>query len=873
MKKIYFSLIALGLLALSSACTKEQDVVIPENNEGTITISASIEEPTKTTYDPVSGEFSWTDGDYISYIVKSSTSGKYNRYTYSTQNSGSTASFSGDAPSGEWSAVDYAFYPYNGDAAGGYDHNTFDKVDATTFQAFIYGVIKAYPERLKGIVPMIGKKTGTDANGTVEHYHFYPVTGILKLSFTGLPSTANQIRISTPDAATYPLRGTFNIDTSREIPEIKASDIASGKGARDQWLNFVYSSSSDAFYIPIPTGTIPAGDLTISVVNYTNGTAQSYYTTVTNKKDIVINRGEITELPTITIPSLKVKLSGTASDPKATFYFSGDVAYVKYGRNMTNSGTGGGNSGTVSTSGSSIDLRHDFNYKYPLYYQAYNSSDEPLESIQRIDYWGINATGISEICKQFTSAIGDIGLADTNTVGHRVPRFTNNAPFSATTPTITFAVSDDITKGNIVVTEFCGVEGKVYAKYEDYTFKESDNTTPKKDAPQINVLKEVFCTVGGNEYKLVDSGDYTPGARFAVKSTVYGTPNVYDKDANLVCWGQYVKLYSSATVEGPSVEYFFDAVPHTYTVAGDQVSVFGGSATWDATLTANDLVYSSATHLYSKTFTVPASIDAVTFKVAQDHAWTNSWGSGSGNYTATKDHTGYDATLTVNFNENTGAVSHSYSYSSDYILHVKQEELAAATTTKWGTNRSVWCTKDFIQLADADGYKRFMIPQTLIDATNDLYYKGENGCEVKLSFSPVTATTNYYYKTNGFEIVPETGSYTSEKRVWVQSNLVETLYAYMWQSDNESNNNGWDTCAMQSNGAKYDSKPWYYRVIPASTDKLIISWGGRSEGNENERTVTPFTIDSSKSQYYYVTYNNNTYYKGQIFATPWTEES
>lgn len=534
MKRVCINLLAI--LAVAVSCNKEKDVETISGN-GSHSISATIvEDDTKTTY-TTDGAFSWVSGDKISYIVKSSSTNKYDRYQYSTTGSGSNVTFSGTAPSGEWSAIDYAFYPYIGDS--GYTGNTLDKVSSTTFQAQLYGTIKAYSDRLKGIVPMIGKKVSTDPSGTVDNYHFYPVTGVLKLSFSGLPATASQIRLDVPAAATYPLNGIFNIDTSREIPEIKATDVATGYAQK--YLNFDYSSANDVFYIPLPTGTIPAGALSVSV---SDGTDNLY--SVTNKTDIVISRGVITELPSITVPSIKVKIYGSADDPKAAIYFSGDVAYVKYSSTMT---TNYGPSNTCSTSGTILSLPKGYNYKWPFQYQAYNSSDETIGDLQILYYYSITTTGISEVCKQFTSATSDIGLSDS-----KVPSFTNNDPFSATTPTITFEVSDDTTKGSIMVTEFCGISGKVYASYVDY---QTASGTPDQEPPQIVTNNEVFCTAGGNDYTLKEGSNAT--ARFAVKTTKYGTPTVYGQNADLVCWGTYVGLYSTAaSAWGPRVTYFFD---------------------------------------------------------------------------------------------------------------------------------------------------------------------------------------------------------------------------------------------------------------------------------------------------------------------------
>lgn len=541
MKKILLSLLAIAVVFVS--CKKEASSVAPSQSSKTITISASCDDVTKSTYTEA-GVFSWVYGDEIGYVLKKDSSpNNYDRNTFYTAGSGSTATFTGSVSSG-YSHVGLCVYPkirkigdlVNNDAA--FVNNTFDIDNTqTTLKGVLAGTIKAYPDRLKGIIPMIGVRSEVDASGTVEHYHFYSVTGILKVSFTGLPATASQIRLTVPDAATYPLNGTFNIDTERAIPEIKATDVSTGYELK--YLNFDYAGSDDTFYIPIPTGTIPAGKLTVSV---TDGTNVLY--AVTNKQDIELVRGEITELPSITVPSVKVKVTGTPTSPKAQFFFSGDVAYIKYGNTMTLAYEP---SKTVSTSGTVVDLNHNYNYKWPLQYQAYNSSNEEIGGLQIIYYYTLTDTGISEVCKQFTSATTDIGLSDS-----KVPAYTKNA-MGGDAPTITFEVSDDATKGNIIVSEFCGVHGKVYGCYVDY---ETSTGTPVKNYPQIETFNGVFCTVGENDYMLKEGNNAV--ARFAVKTTIKGTPSVYGVAADIACWGEYVGLYGGSAGWGPFVRWFFD---------------------------------------------------------------------------------------------------------------------------------------------------------------------------------------------------------------------------------------------------------------------------------------------------------------------------
>ena len=549
MKKIYLGL--LTVIAVFVSCNKESDI---ESISGITlhTISATIDEDNaKATYNS-EGVFSWQSGDIISYIVRNTGDNKYNRYQYNTTGSGATASFSGEPANATWAAADYAYYPYDG--TSGYTNNTLGVPAATTMQAQLYGTIKAYPDRLKGIVPMIGKKVSTDASGTLDHYHFYPVTGVLKLSFTGIPATATQIRLDVPNAATYPLNGVFNVDTERAIPEIKATDVVTGYSLK--YLNFDYSGSDDTFYIPLPTGTIPAGKLTVSVSDGTN----SLYSVV-NQEDIIITRGEITALPSITVPSVKVKISGTATTPTATFFFSGDVAKVKYAAGMSSPSIG---SATISTSGTTINMPNNgYSFLFYFKYQAYNSSDEKVGSETELRYWALDASDQSIICQTFNPSIGISVNSSTSTLTHTAPFADYN------TASITFAPSDNPSLGNVMITEFCGVSGKAYGNYVQLYYsggwKASDN--PIITMNNAYNMAHPFCKVGGTPYYFHGNA-YNQETTFRVRTKKYNTnPAEYysvspwSLDCELACWNTSVGLSSSNSTWDSPLHITYYVVP------------------------------------------------------------------------------------------------------------------------------------------------------------------------------------------------------------------------------------------------------------------------------------------------------------------------
>ena len=89
-----------------------------------------------------------------------------------------------------------------------------------------------------------------------------------------------------------------------------------------------------------------------------------------------------------------------------------------------------------------------------------------------------------------------------------------------------------------------------------------------------------------------------------------------------------------------------------FTIAGDDTTIFGTD--WDPSNTDNDMVKQDD-GTFLKNYTITSSVN-IQFKVAQDHAWTNSWGDAnslSGNYEYSIPHAG---TLHISFDPATGDI-------------------------------------------------------------------------------------------------------------------------------------------------------------------------------------------------------------------------
>ena len=192
---------------------------------------------------------------------------------------------------------------------------------------------------------------------------------------------------------------------------------------------------------------------------------------------------------------------------------------------------------------------------------------------------------------------------------------------------------------------------------------------------------------------------------------------------------------------------------------------------------------------------------------------------------------------------------------SPYYLKVRDEGLAAASSLKWAANRTVWIDAEYSSIGtetiDSKTYNTFILPLACVGASTDVYYKGENACEVKLTFTPVSGTKEYLYKTDGFEIIPIAGSYTLNdgKRIWGCAEGVNDLRMHVWGTTN-MNTGDWawgNMKQMTKVPAKYNSKNWFYYAIPdgETSGNYIFVWNETGNQTDNIESVS-----LSASHYY-----------------------
>ncbi|MCR5017334.1 MAG: hypothetical protein K6A64_00870 [Bacteroidales bacterium] len=188
-----------------------------------------------------------------------------------------------------------------------------------------------------------------------------------------------------------------------------------------------------------------------------------------------------------------------------------------------------------------------------LYWYTYTSDGTLLMEGCRRFYYLIPTDGTA-LTKTFTAPTSAECKAAGST---RTPDFYFNSTYFSkpSVYSMTLAVSDDLTKGNVMVTNFAGVSGKAYGYY---------NASATFFTLFIN---EPFCNVSGTDFYLreyypnvgtSDGQDYRGTARFKLNGTYYGGVN-----NGIACWGGYFGLYTGKNTGeggtcGISVAPFFN---------------------------------------------------------------------------------------------------------------------------------------------------------------------------------------------------------------------------------------------------------------------------------------------------------------------------
>lgn len=467
MKKIFFLTSIVSLLFVS--CTKESGLV-PEVKER-VSLKASIEDLTAKTDYTISGStatFKWSGTEVFGRLIRATSDGTtfttYSTIDYTSTSELDAASgvFSGEDISAGYADSELAIYPINKTNGANVSFPTSGtNFTLTLNESLTYDA--ANP--LKDIVPMIGKLDGSS-------YTFKPLTGVLAIKATNIPSTANKITISSTGKG---LSGTTGLITGQTGSGYKSSlqsqlyDAAAGlpltwfSSAATKSYSFSGLSPANTytFYFPLPTGTL--SDLTVTF--YKDNTV--LYTVTTNT-DITITRGHITPLKLITMPQYKVTVGGTATAPAATFYRENATIFF-----------------TVSASDDELakasyingmKFTHDPNYDNPNTNTYSLTSAAGLSGsglryylhyvVAPVAYKNGNCSAVKDEDIIARGCIPFYFLQNNDILGTYA--YTSTFPWGGDTVSWTFAESNDSAKGNVMLTatSIWSLTGNIYGVYD-----------------------------------------------------------------------------------------------------------------------------------------------------------------------------------------------------------------------------------------------------------------------------------------------------------------------------------------------------------------------------------------------------------------------
>lgn len=450
MKKYIFSAFAFAALLVS--CAKEdspaQNIDTPAN---VVEIRGIINnDDVKTSYD-ISGStayFHWTGTETIGRLWYKSTptpSFGHDAFTSTTSaDSNETALvFSGSESANQ---TDYCMYPiWNNTTKTGIGWRS------SPFDLYLHDTM-AYnsADPLKDLVPMIAKIDGSG------DFVFVPVTGIIAVTVTNLPSTANKITLSSTGKA---LSGYYRLTSTpanyaSNIESVMTNGLTTGIAANagnttgTKTLTFSgLDRGEHVFYFPVSVGTYD--DMTITV--YADETPLQ---TVTTTKSIPVAKGEIKRFPVMDLAkATKVQITGDAN--AAYFHvdtFGPEATSVKFAVATTSDAAlTGVDSGTAITAAGEANKQSIFagisdTGTYYLAYKVFDSSSSVLLSDVKKIYF-INDTDKNKYLGNYTF---------THLQAFTINNNSSWVDLTSKSNTMTFELSDDPTRGFLMLTDFIG---------------------------------------------------------------------------------------------------------------------------------------------------------------------------------------------------------------------------------------------------------------------------------------------------------------------------------------------------------------------------------------------------------------------------------
>ena len=564
MKKTVFFALILGMACI--ACTKEPEAPVNVETTGneSISINAYVVDGdiVKTSYTGDSYAFSWTGDECISMqLIKKSDSSRDRWVFYNeTEAGGTTAVFksSGTLNTDTWGIGEYAFYPYpgNSNCPARFQGYSFGSVytNKTASGLVLDNSFNSSVSNPLRIVPMVGVK---DAE---SNFAFHSLTGILMVTVTGIDSRLDKVQLYSNGQK---LNGTFTMsgDAGEEYIAMTTSSTAS-----ENVINAYYSDKASetelAFYFPVPVGTLNE-NFQIRLLDSSSNVLYS----VKCPSSINIVRNRIAELTKkIALPaedfSATVTAGGTSAAITASVAITKDATSVKA---VLASSEAAGESLIDAEDASVVSFADGETKALPMtnisasgtaYIVAKTFSGSTAKLSYNVPVYVLTAADAASLASQYVRdvTVGSTSLADLDVHGDN---------------TITFEVSDDPSKGNIMITEFAGFTytvtnhtfttwsrswdsftagDPVYGLYGD-SIVYGGNT----GAEFYNLTSQIFYTDSSNSKHIIGTIQSSLSTlKFAFNSDGYSSGTVHD----LVVWNPYIGNCWNASLT--SYDFYFN---------------------------------------------------------------------------------------------------------------------------------------------------------------------------------------------------------------------------------------------------------------------------------------------------------------------------
>ncbi len=493
MKK-YLFIISAAVLAF--ACAKEIEVitdidtpveeVTASSTDIPQTLTAFIsDKDTKTAYD-ADGKFTWLDSDQVRLLVCEdlSTYSRQGIYSYRVKSlsaDSKTAVFTSTSSAGDltafvdgtWKSTGIAMYP-----ASALDR--FNNPEGHSYNTPWFTLARGNVSGLASDILLTGMALSDNSN-----FKFSTAMAVLKVTVKNIPAKTAKIKLCTSDKTNYPIDGDFALtkDTDNRIVETTfiPTWVSSFNGYQAVDLSSEGEIASRDFYFNIPANTYPAGTLSIRLEDANGGMIMLR----TINKNLTLSRNDCLSIPELAYShAVSFKANSTASSPIITWAICSqrvrfcvstnpaiDISEFNSGYTFQHADSG---LYTGEYALSSFNAQKpSATGQYYMHY-IYQSDGEGLPAALdaanvvaygTIPFYFISSGDATSFAKQYNFTKTD----GTN--------FWHPGTSSNYATTMTLAVSNDVTKGNLMISELYGKNGDNKKLYGVLTASDATSIT------------------------------------------------------------------------------------------------------------------------------------------------------------------------------------------------------------------------------------------------------------------------------------------------------------------------------------------------------------------------------------------------------------